>query len=175
MVRGDVDDLSENFRAVEGAGGVVGVDEDDGLGPIGDLVADVVDVWLPVFMFVAAVANRDGVVEFGEERVLGVGGSGDEEFVAGVEAGVEDHLESFGDTGGEADVVHGVSDVVAVFFSVDDGLSEFFVSFGGGVAIEAVTGRLVECVLDVLGGVEVVGVGVSDVEVEDFDALFFEF
>ena len=123
VVCGDVDNFLEDFRTVEGAGGVVGVDEDDGFGAWRDLGADVVDVRLPVLFFDAAVGDGDGVVKFCEKSILRVGGAGDEHFVAGVEAGVEEHLESFGDAGGEADVVHGVGNVVAVFLPVDDGLA----------------------------------------------------
>ena len=67
MLAGNIDDLLQHFARIQRAGGVVGVDDDDGLRARRDLALDIVDIGIPFSLLVANVVNG---------RTAGKGGAG---------------------------------------------------------------------------------------------------
>ena len=57
MLAGDPDDLLQDLARVQDARGVVGIDDDDGLGAIRDLGADVGHVGKPMGLLVTEVVD----------------------------------------------------------------------------------------------------------------------
>ena len=81
----DVNDLLKDLGGVQGAGGVVRIDDDDGLGTVVHLAFDVVDVGVPLRLLVADVMNRRAAGKrcaCGPKRVVG---RGDKDLVAAVQ------------------------------------------------------------------------------------------
>jgi hypothetical protein len=101
----DVDEPLHDVLAVDGTGRVVGVDDDDRVGPLGDLGLDVLEVGVPAVRLVAAVVDgdasgqRDGA---GPQRVVR---RRHEDLVAVVDERGEDHRDQLGDAVPDEDVV----------------------------------------------------------------------
>ena len=101
----EVGDADEGLARVDGAGGVVRVDDDDHLRAVRDLGLQVLEVRVPVVRLVAAVVHghaagevRDG----GPQRVVG---DRDEHLVAVVEQRLQRERDELGDPVAEPDVV----------------------------------------------------------------------
>ena len=72
----DVDEALDDLLAVHRPGRVVGVDDHERVGVLGDLGLDVGEVGVPAVLLVAAVVHRDAAGErhrTGPQRVVGAG------------------------------------------------------------------------------------------------------
>ncbi len=106
VAAGEVEDALDDLLRIDRAGGVVGVDDDHGPGPVGDLRRHVVQVGVPVGRLVAEVVHGLAAREGGgggPEREVG---GGDQDLVAVLQEGLHGHGDQFGDAVAEEDVVH---------------------------------------------------------------------
>ena len=104
VLPGERDDLQQDLRRVDRAGGVVRVDDEDGLGLLRDLPADVVEVGIPVICFVAAVEHGLCLRDDRDVCPEGVARRRDQDLVAGVEQNGADHAGDLADAVADADV-----------------------------------------------------------------------
>ena len=163
--RADLDDLLQHLARVERAGGVVGVDDDDGLGVGGDLRAYVIDVRVPVGLLVAKVVDGLAACEVdacGPKRVVG---GRDQHLVAVVQKGVHRDGDELRDAVAGVDVVHldvgNALDLVVLHDGLAGGEEAPAVRIALGLA------QLACHVLDdLVGGAEAEGRGVADVELQ---------
>ena len=165
----DVDDLLQDLARVERSRGVVGVDDDDGLGLAGDLGADVVHVREPVGFLVADVV--DGLAA-GKRRAGGpqrVVRRGDQYLVAVVEQGLHAQVDELRDAVAGVDVLDPHVGDVLVLGVLHDRLARGVEALGVGVALALgqLAGHVVD---DLVGGAEAEGCRVADVEFEDMGA-----
>ena len=170
VLGGDVTDLPQVPLLVDCAGRVVGVDDDDGLGAVGDPPADHVHVGSPVLVLDHTVRDAATLVELDVLLVGGVAGAGDEYLVTGLHHGAHHDVDALGDTGGDVDVLRVDPDAVLLELTVDDGPPEVEVTLGVAVAVVGVVDGLPEGLLEVLRSLEVPLVGVTYVEVVHLDA-----
>ena len=105
VASGNVDELLEHLARVDGSRGVVGIDDDDRLGAVGDLRLDVGDVGVPVVVLVAAIVHGRAAGEGRHGRPEGIVGRGDQHLVAVVEQRLHRHGDELGDTVPEDHVV----------------------------------------------------------------------
>ena len=99
-------ELLQHVPRVDGAGGIVGVDHNDGTGPGGDFGFDVRHVRPPVVVFVAQVVDGLAAGEghgCGPQRVVRCG---DQHFVAVLQERLQRHGDEFGDPVADEDVLH---------------------------------------------------------------------
>src|SRR5690606_29802953 len=88
---GQVEDALDDLLRIDGAGRVVGVDDDDGPGTVGDLRGHVVEVRVPVGLLVAQVVHGLAAREVGDGGPQGEVRCGDEDFVAVLQQGLHRH------------------------------------------------------------------------------------
>ena len=169
---GDGDDFAQDFFAIDRAGGVVRVDEDDAFGVGADFGADVFDRRVPAVFFVAEVVHRFAAGEVdggGPQRVVR---HRQQDFVAAVQECLHRHHDEFGDAVAEDDVINGHAlDAEALGF-VHDGFARGKDTFGFAVAL-----RLGEVGDEVFAHfvrrVKAERCRVADVEFDDVVALTF--
>jgi hypothetical protein len=101
----EVEHALQQLPRVDGAGGVVGVDDHHCPGPVSDLRGEVVEVRQPVRGLVAEVVHRLAAGERGDGGPEREVGSGDEHFVAVVEERLDGHRDQLGDAVAEVDVI----------------------------------------------------------------------
>ena len=89
MLPGDIDHAFNDLFGINGAGGVIGVDNKKSLGLGSDLAADIIKVGIPVALFVAEI--KDGLCsgDNGEIGPEGVAGGGDKYLIADLKRAVE--------------------------------------------------------------------------------------
>ena len=107
VAAGDVDQAPDRLLAVDGAGGVVGVDDDDGVRVLGDLRLEVGQVGVPAVALVAPVVHRGAAGQrdrAGPQRVVG---RRHQDLVAVVHERLEHHRDQLGDAVADEDVVDG--------------------------------------------------------------------
>ena len=173
VAAGDVGHARDDLVAVDRAGRVVGVDDDQGVGVLGDLGLDVGEVRVPAVGLVAAVVDRRPPGQGhgpGPQRVVR---RRDEDLVAVVDEGGEHHRDQLGDTVADVDVVDVRVGQPARLVVVRDG------GAGGvdaaGVAVALRVRQVVDHVLeDRLRRLEPERRGVADVELEDLVPLGLE-
>ncbi len=102
---GDVDEPLHRLLAVDGTRGVVGVDDHEGVGVLGDLRLDVGQVGVPPVALVAPVVHRSAAGQRHGARPQRVVGRGHEDLVAVVDEGLEHHRDQLGDAVADEDVV----------------------------------------------------------------------
>ncbi len=173
VASGDVDHALDDRLAVDRAGRVVGVDDHQGVGVLGDLRLDVGEVGIPVVGLVAQVvhglptAQRDGA---GPQRIVGCR---HQDLVAIVDECLQDKGNQLGDAVADEDVVD-VDFAQALLLVV--------LRNSGARGVDAlrvaVTLRLGQVVGDVgqdrLGGLEAERRRVADVELQDPVAFCLE-
>ena len=166
----DLDDLLQDLARVNGARGVVGVDDDDGLGAARDLGLHVGHVGVPVSLLVAQVVDGVATGQRGARRPQRIVRAGDEDLVAVIEQGVHGELDELGDAVAGVDVLHLDVGQVLDLRVLHDRLARGEQAARIGVALAL--GELLTHVLhDLVGRAEAEGRGVSDVELEDALAL----
>ena len=113
VLPGDLDDLLQNLLGVQRTGGVIGVDDDDGLGAGVDLLADVGDVGEPLGLLVAAVVDSGTAGQGDAGGPQGVVGGGDQHLVAGIQQSGHREVDQLTDTVAGVDAVDGhIGDVL---------------------------------------------------------------
>ena len=166
-------DFEQDFFAVHRAGGVVGVDDDDGFGFGRDFGFHVGKVGKPVVFFVAQIMAHRAARQGGGSRPQRIVGRGNQDFVAVVQKCLHGHGNQLGHAVADVNVVY--RDVAQAFglVVVDDGLAGGVKAFGIAVALR---GRQVADHVhqDFVGCFEAERGGVADVEFEDFVAFFFK-
>ena len=166
MAPGDVDEPLDDLLAVDRARRVVGVDDDQRVGVLGDLGLDVGEVGVPAVLLVAAVVHRLAAGErdrAGPQRVVR---GRHQDLVAVVEEGLEDHRDELGDAVADEDVLDAdvaqPARLVVVHHRGAGGVDAL------GVAVALRLRQVVDHVgEDRLGRLEAEGCGVADVELED--------
>ena len=91
-------DLLQQLTGIQGAGGIVGIDDKDGAGAGGDLAADILDIGIPVGLLIAGIKDGFGS---GDQRRVGpqrVAGAGQQDLIAVVEQRRDGELSHFADT-----------------------------------------------------------------------------
>ena len=166
-------DFEQDFFAVHRAGGVVGVDDDDGFGFGRDFGFHVGKVGKPAVFFVAQIMAYRAARQSGGSRPQRIVGRGNQDFVAVVQKCLHRHGNQLGYAVADVNVVY--RDVAQAFglVVVDDGLAGGVKAFGIAVALR---GRQVADNVhqDFVGCFEAERGGVADVEFEDFVAFFFK-
>ena len=166
----DLHDLLENLARVHRARGVVGVDDDDGLGVARDLGLHVGEVGRPLGLLVAEVVHRRAARERGAGGPQRIVRARDEDLVPAVEQHVHAELDELGDAVAGVDAVHAHVGQVLDLRVLHDGLARGEEASGVRVAL-ALRQLLAHVVDDLVGRAETEGRGVADVELEDAQAL----
>ena len=105
MVPGHVGDHPGGFRRQDGAGGVAGIGDEDGLGPGGDLRLDAVPVAIEEALLGGGGDGVDHAArQTGKGVVVGVEGLGDQHLVPLVQNALEDDLQGLAAAVGGQDV-----------------------------------------------------------------------
>lgn len=106
VLPGHLDDLLQQFPGIQRAGGVVGVDDHDALGLVGDLGADIRHVGIPVRLLVADVMHRLAAGEGDGRRPQGVIRGGDQDLVPVVQKPLHGEGDELADAVAGENVVH---------------------------------------------------------------------
>ena len=167
---GDLHDLLEHLARVDGARGVVGVDDHERLGVARDLSLHVGEVGRPLGLLVAQVVHGRAARERGAGGPQRVVGARDEDLVTGVEQHVHAELDELGDAVAGVDPVHAHVGQVLELRVLHDRLAGREEAARVGVALAF--GQLLTHVVDnLVGRAEAKRRGVADVEFEDAQAL----
>src|SRR5665811_2070458 len=110
----DVDQALHRLLGVDGAGRVVGVDDHQGVGFLGDLGLDVIEVRVPAVVLVAAVVHWSTACQCDCSRPQRIVGRGHEDLVAVVHESLQDHRDHLGDAVADEDVLDRHVQVVAL-------------------------------------------------------------
>ncbi len=167
---GDVDHPLDDVLAVDRAGRVVGVDDDDRVGVLGDLRLDVLEVGVPPVGLVTPVVHGGPAGQGHGAGPQGVVRRGDQHLVAVVDERGEHHGDQLGHAVADEDVVGDGRGQAAGLVVLRDGRAGGVDAAGVGVALRV--GQALDHVHeDRLGGLEAERGGVPDVELEDLVAL----
>ena len=102
----NLNDALEHLTRVNGARGVVGVDDDEGLGRARDLGLHILQVGIPIGLLVAQVVHRMAAGKGRARRPERVVGAGDQDLIAVVEQRVHRKLNELGHAVARVDVLH---------------------------------------------------------------------
>ena len=175
VTAGDVDDALQGLLGEYGSSGVIGVDDDNGLGLVSDLGLNVLEAGVPVVGFVQQVVDGGAAGKSSGSRPQRVVRGGEEDFVAWVAESLQGHGDELGRTVANVDAIHvEVGEARSVGVPVDDGLAGGCDTAGVGVA-DGIVELLLHIVGDVLWGQEAELTRVADVELQDLGALRLEF
>ena len=170
MLTGDLDDLPQQVVRVEGPGGVVGVDDDDGAGRRGDLGADIVEIRQPARPLVTQIVAGGAPGQGHGGGPQGVIRGRHQHLVAIVQQGLHGHHDQLRDAVADVDVAH--LDAVDMLFL---GVVHHRLAGGEealGISVATGVGQVEDDVLDdLLRGLEAEGAGIADVELDDVMAL----
>ena len=106
VTAGDINDFLEHLARIDGAGGVVRVNDDDGLSAARNLGLHVGDVRHPLGLLVADIVNRIAAGKRGTGGPQRIVGAGDEDLVAVIKQGVHGQLDELGNAVAGIDVLH---------------------------------------------------------------------
>ena len=167
---GNLNDRFQHLLGIDHAGGVVGVDDDNGAGALCHLFPDVVHVGEPLVGLVAGVEYRLSSGDISGVGPEGVAGGGHEDLVPPVAQGQKAHENQFADAVADVDVIrvnalNAPAPVVGA-----NGLP------GGGHSPEIAVGDglvhvFYQCFADALRHSKAKGGRVAGVQAEDLDAL----
>ena len=170
---GDVDEALDRLPGVDRAGGVVGVDDHQGVGVLGDLRLDVGEVGVPAVLLVAPVVHRGAAGQrdrTGPQRVVG---RGHQDLVAVVDERLQHHRDQLGDAVADEDVVDADVAQAVLLVVVRDRRPGGVDALGVAVALRL--GQVVHHVGDDrLGRLEAERRRVADVQLEDPVSLGLE-
>ena len=172
VLPGDLDDALQHVIRIQRPGGVVGVDDDDGLRALGDLRAHVVQIGQPAGALVAHVVHGRAPREAHGRRPQRIVGGGHQHLVAGIEQRVERQHDQLAHAVADVDVVDRHTANALELRIVHDGLAGREQAPGVGVA-----GGIGQVGHDVLahfvGCIEAERRHVADVELDDALPFFF--
>jgi len=173
VLAGDLNEIEQEIGAVDRAGRVIRVDDDDSLGPRGDLLLDVLEIRVPVGRLVAHVVDGPAACQVdgsGPERVVR---SRDKDLVAVVEEclhGLGDKLRA---AVADEDIVHVCRAQPLLLIVLCYRLAGDEESLG--VAVACVLGKVGDYVADdLLRRLESERRQVADIELEDPVPFIFE-
>jgi hypothetical protein len=173
VLAGDFHHFQQELAAVDGAGGVVGVDQHYALGAGADLGLDVVQVRVPVGLLVAHIVHRLAAGQGnggGPERVVG---GGHQHLVTVVEQGLHRHHDQLRHPVADVDVfqVGGAQPLLLVVLHHRLARREESL----GIAVALAGGHVEDGVLEqLLRGLEAEGRRVADIELEDAVTLVLQ-
>ena len=107
MLPGKPGDAEKHLPAVDRAGGVVGVDHKDRLGPGRDLPLHIGKIREPVLFWVAAVEHRLAAADIDIVAPQRVAGGGNQNFVSVAHQRSHQHGDRFADTVADENILHG--------------------------------------------------------------------
>ena len=105
VLAGDLEDLLQQVIRIQRAGGVVGVDDDDGARALGDLGADVVQIRQPARAFITHVVHGRATREADRRRPQRVIRRGHQHLVARVQQRVERQHDQLAHAVADIDVI----------------------------------------------------------------------
>ena len=170
---GQLGDALEDVDRVDGARGVVRVDDDDRLGPVGDLARDVVEVGRPPRLLVAEVVHGGPAGQGRGGRPQRVVRRRDEDLVAVVEQALHRHDDELADAVAQVDVLDVETGEVADLVVLLDGASRADDALAVAVALGG-RQRADHVDEDVVRRLEAERRRVADVELEDPVPLVLE-
>ena len=170
MLARHVHDLLQHLAWIERAGGVVWVDDDDGLRARRDFAFDVVDVGVPFGLLIAHIVYGRAAGKRGACRPQRVIGRGDENLVASVKQRLHAQVDKLADAVAGVDAIHVYVGKTFDLRVLHDGLAGAEQAFR--VAVAFAIRQLVTHVLHhLVGCAEAERGGVADVELQDAHAL----
>ena len=123
VAAGHFHNLLQNLLRVEGAGGVIGVDDDDGLGAGRDFGLHVGGVRHPVRLLITDIMHGFAAGEGDAGRPHRVVGHGDKDFIPVVDEGVHGELDELTGAVARIDIRHGYVGDVLDLRILHDGLA----------------------------------------------------
>jgi len=169
VLPGDGNDLFKNFPGIQGAGGVIGVDDDNALGFVRHLPAHVLDVRVPVRLLVADVMHGLAAGEGHGSGPEGIIGRGDEHLVTVVEQALHGKRDELAHAVAGEDIVDAHVGDALLPAVLADSLAGAHQAVGIRVALRV--GKLVGHIVEKhLGRPEAEIGGVADVEFQDIFA-----
>ena len=171
VLAGNLDDLLQQIHRIEGAGGIVGVDDDDGAGGRGDLGPNVVQVRQPARALVTEVVAGGAAGQGDGGGPEGIVRRRHQHLVAAVQQGLDGHHDQLGDPVADVDVTDLDPGDLLFLGIVHHRLA------GGeqalGLDIARGVGEVMDDIAhDLVRGLEAEDGGVADVELDDAVALF---
>ena len=170
MLARDIDDLLQHLARVERAGRIVRIDDDDGLGPVGDLGAHVVHIRIPFGLLVAYVVHGGAAGQVHAGRPQWIVRRGHQHLVAGVEQRGHRQVDQFGDAVAGVDVVDRHIRQSLELGVLHNRLAGREQALGRRVAL-AVGELLAHVVHDLIGGAESERRRVADVQLQHAGAV----
>ena len=166
----NLDDALEHLARVDRARGVVGVDDDEGLGRARDLGLHILQVGIPIGLLVAQIVHRMAAGKGCARRPERIVGAGDQNLVAIVEQRVHRKLNELGHAVARVDVLHLNIGQALDLRVLHNRLARREQAARVGIAFAV--GQLLAHVLDdLVGRAETEGRRVADIELEDALAL----
>ena len=166
----DLDDAFEHLARIDRARGVVGVDDDEGLGRARDLGLHILQVGIPIGLFVAQIMHGMTAGKGCARRPQRIVGAGDQDLVAIVEQRVHRKLNELGHAVARIDMLHLNVGQTLDLRILHDRLASGEQAARVGIALAV--GQLLTHVLDdLIGRAETEGRRVADIELEDALAL----
>ena len=118
MLPRQLDESLQCLERADRAGGIVGIDDDDGARPGVDLLLDLVKVRLPAQVFFQVVEDRPGIDFSHHRRIARIFGARQEDIFSRIEQGGKTNLDSFADAFGYESILH-VSNRFAIGFAAN--------------------------------------------------------
>ena len=166
----NLDDALEHLARIDGTRGVVGVNDDEGLGRARDLGLHVLQVGIPIRLLIAQIMHGMTAGKGCARRPQRIVGAGDQDLVAVVEQRVHRKLNEFGHAIARIDMLH-----LNIGQALDLRILHDRLACGeqaARIGIPLAVGQLLAHVLDdLIGRAETEGSGVADIELEDALAL----
>ena len=166
----DLNDALEHLARIDRARGVVGVDDDEGLGRARDLGLHIFQVGIPIGLLVAQIVHGMTAGKGCARRPERIVGAGNQNLVAIVEQRVHRKLNEFGHAVARVDVLH-----LNIGQALDLRVLHNRLACreqAARVGIAFAVGQLLAHILnDLIGRAETKGRGVADVELENTLAL----
>ena len=166
----DLDNALERLTRIDRARGVVGVDDDEGLGRARDLGLHILQVGIPIRLLIAQIVHGMTTGKGCARRPERIVGAGDQNLVAVVEQRVHRKLNEFGHAVARVDVLHLNIGQALDLRVLHDRLARREQTARVGIAF-AVGQLLTHILNDLIGRAKTKGGGVADVELEDALAL----
>ena len=166
----NLNDALEHLARVDRARGVVGVDDDEGLGRARDLGLHILQVGIPIRLFIAQIVHGMAAGKGCARRPERIVGAGDQNLVAIVEQRVHRKLNELGHAVARVDMFHLNIGQAFDLRVLHDRLARREQAARVGIAFAV--GQLLAHVLDnLVGRAETEGRRVADIELEDALAL----
>ena len=166
----DLNDALEYLARIDRTRGVVGVDDDEGLGRARDLGLHILQVGIPIRLLITQIVNGMTAGKGCARRPERIVGAGDQNLVAIVEQRVHRKLNEFGHAVARVDVLHLNIGQALDLRVLHDCLARREQAARVGIAFAV--GQLLAHVLnDLIGRAEAKGRRITDVELENTLAL----